>query len=547
MAFQQAVRGRPITFPRDISPMGDLNADSGPRLAWLLLRSRLHSGDPILRQRKTFADGLVRLGVNAEPSRVSRWESGSHRVPERVLYGYSTLLGHPPGHFTSIAHNLRSAIDPQAEPGVLLIQNIPSTQAELDEVFTELAADRANGQSWTRLAASIQTGTYMYLPEEMWTNLTDQLLGELVRSSRIAHIRRLTASGVVAQHVPAQRFLIKSVGRLVTAPGSRFVTPALSLLRDIPSPEADALLLRMIQTPRGQLRRGSATTIASKIAHGRMDEAAVAQIEEILPGLLEKRGQHNYPTDIVNVLAALDSSAQDRVLKRLTDRSTIADLEETLYSGLSVPTDRAHRLAAMIARRATTLVPLPGAPAEADQMLVRLIEEALFHVHRERRYQAGLLLGVSPFTTALPTALMQSLDNADQYTVSRCLSLISFLRPGPELAPQLLQWILHSPKKWLKCRAMAALTPLGHQIGRAAQEELAAMITTADDPEVLHTGLNLLGLIAAPALDNLATGDSDLKAASQWWLDFGPLITEDTPDPSHSASQNGAAQNGDRP
>ncbi|MCZ4498686.1 MAG: hypothetical protein JWQ74_1239 [Marmoricola sp.] len=526
MQLSQSLRGRPIRFPRDTTPMADIYTDSTPRLAWLLLRWRLHSGVPRLVQRKSFADGLVSLGVNADPSRVSRWESGSHRIPERVLFGYAEMLGLPAGHFTAIAHNLRSAIDPTTEPGSLLITGIPETQPELDALFSRMETHPVSGDAWIQLAAAIDAGTYMYLPEAMWADLVEKLLGELVRSVGIAHIQRLAASGVVARHLPAQRVMAKGIGRLVTTPATRFVSPALMLFRDIVNPEVDSLLLRMASGPRGQVRRGASTTIASKVARGHFDENVLAELEAAMPDLLENRVGLHHPTDTVNILAALDAPRQQRILQQLEDRAGVPSLEETLRTGLSVPVDRSHKLASMIARRATGMVAVAGALTEADQMLVRLLEEALFHVHRERRYQAALLLGASPFAEALPTAIMGSLETSDRYSTSRGLSLISFLDPKPEIAGQLLQWVLNSPQNWLKCRAMVALTPLGPHLGDAAQDSIASMIAASDDAEVLHTGLNLLGVISAPKLEMAVEGKPDGRAAAEWWREFGPVINE---------------------
>lgn len=508
--------------------MQDLHVDSTARIAWLLITLRQHSGLEHLSPRKDFAAALVRLGVNADPSRVSRWESGSQYAPERVLHGYGELLGYPPGHLTSVAQNLRCALDPGAPPGVLLIKDVPSTDRELNDLFAGIEAGEHDGTDWTRLAASLTEGTPMFLPEKMWASLSERILNEAVRSTGIAHIRRTAASAVFARHAPSQRVMIQSVGRLVTLPGPRFVGPAMMLLRAVDTAQVDGLLLQMFESSPPLIRRGAAAVITSKLARNNFDEQTRDRIAGILTTEFAALRGRVFPTDRVGVLATLDRMRQKRVLAALPEAVDSVRLEELISTGLSVPMETSHRIGVQVARRVVALEGRSGSLPEPDRMLIRLIEEALFHIHRERRHQAICLLGVSPFCRSLPTALLQVIDASDPYVAARCMSLIAFLRPEPSIAGQLLTWAFHHPNHQLRARAMIALVPLGRSLTDATLDEIAALASASSVRATLVTAAHLLGSIGPHAGARLAgTSDAEAAAIVEWWRVSGPAIAED--------------------
>src|SRR4051812_10366330 len=86
-------RGRPLVLPVDGSAPTDLWYEPWPRMAWVLVTSRLAGADRTLVQREALVERLRDLGVAADLSRVSRWESGRQPVPAHVLSAYETVLG----------------------------------------------------------------------------------------------------------------------------------------------------------------------------------------------------------------------------------------------------------------------------------------------------------------------------------------------------------------------------------------------------------------------------------------------------------------------
>lgn len=530
MPDRQRARGRPIRLAYDASPMADLHVDSTARIAWLLVSLRQHCADPSLRRRREFAEALVRVGVNADPTRVSRWESGSHHIPDRVLYGYDELLGHPPGTLASVAYHLRSAIDPHRPPGLLLIQDVPQADRELTELFARIESGGHDGTDWTRLAASLMQGTPMFLPEQMWTSISEKLLNESARSTGVAHIRRMAASGVIARHAPAQRMMIKSVGRLLHLSGPRFVIPAMMLLSTPDSDQVDDLLLQLFESSPIQIRRGAASVVTSKLVRGQLDEAARDRIVGLLGAAFSTTRGTTFPTDRVGVLATLDRTRQESVFAALPEDADRSHLEQLVGSGLSVAPATSRRLAVRIARTARSSARSNGEMPETDRMLVRLIEEALFHIHRERRHQATCLLSVSPYRTPLALALMQAADTSDPYVVARCLSVIAFLGPDESVLGQLLTWAFYHPNQHLRSRALLALVPIGHSLAPGTLDDVAGLAGSAEAREVMVTAAHLLGSIGESGTGRLAhLVDPEVVAVMEWWRVSGGLISEHLP------------------
>ena len=78
-------RGRPYQVPEDSTSLraGAVNVDA--RVGWLLLMSRLHHPDPDHALGEQFNAALRSVGLQADRSAVSRWESG------KVTPRYSVL------------------------------------------------------------------------------------------------------------------------------------------------------------------------------------------------------------------------------------------------------------------------------------------------------------------------------------------------------------------------------------------------------------------------------------------------------------------------
>ena len=102
-------RGRPYQVPEDHTPIGGDSIDIDARVGWLLLMSRLHHPDPDLALGECFNAALRKVGLQADRSAVSRWESGKVTPRYSVLVAYEQALGLRVGQLTSVVNAQRRA------------------------------------------------------------------------------------------------------------------------------------------------------------------------------------------------------------------------------------------------------------------------------------------------------------------------------------------------------------------------------------------------------------------------------------------------------
>ena len=85
-------RGRPYLVPEDRSSPLTPEVDVDSRVGWLLLMSRLHHENPELALGAPFVTALSDIGLPADRSSVSRWESGKMHPRLSVLTAYERVL-----------------------------------------------------------------------------------------------------------------------------------------------------------------------------------------------------------------------------------------------------------------------------------------------------------------------------------------------------------------------------------------------------------------------------------------------------------------------
>ena len=518
--FAARGRGRPQRLPDDPAPTAGMFVDSRPRLSWLLATLRLHAAED-LAPRKAFAQALTRVGVNADPSRISRWESGTQALPDRVLFGYETVLGLTPGQLTCHADELRACLDPDTERGHLLLTEVPTEPEELDALFAHIDSPARTPTDWITLAEVLHRGPYAYLPTTMWAELADRLLFERVLSHGTDSLFLSAACRALAQDPTSQRFVVKAIGRLVTHPGAPFVEPALRPLRHLHDPKATRLVLRMLHHPSATLRRGAARVTSWMIARGQLDDPTLDTLQTDLPHLLDPAHNGSVNTDALDILAALPEPRRTHVLTTLDptlDPTTTTDLRHALDSGQLLTPEQAHRTLTTIS---TTLgLGPPTLLTEHNPLLLRLLHEALTHIHHERRHQAGLLLAATPYAHTLPHALLRTLDTNDPTHAARTLELLTHLPPDPTTTNHLLE-LTHHPNRTLRLASLTALTAhTNHsETDPTALEHAATHTLTHDhDPHIRIAALNLLGLTTSPHLArHTHDPDQHVSATALWW------------------------------
>ncbi|HET7326426.1 MAG TPA: hypothetical protein VFJ14_03990, partial [Nocardioidaceae bacterium] len=376
--------GRPLRLPGDHSPLPGMRVASAPRIAWLVATSRILRGGPHLQRRDATAEAITGLGHKADVTRLSRWESGSQPVPPRILDAYERLLGLEPGHLTCTAAGLKRALDPSARRGKLLVHRAPQSHTELEEVCATIEAGDHTGLDWLRLAAGLEAGRKLSFADERVDFLTRALLPEVARAEQMAHTRRFEASRSLLTHSGCRPAMLRAIGSFVTAAGAQVVEPAVVLLQEVEDSQACALLLRMLSGRRGPLRRGAAWALAGKLNRNHVGADDLAALGRVVPELLARRPQQWFPAEVVDVLAAMDAPHQEKVLHPLRGNPLLPGLRQSLATGELVAAERSRPVAAGVAQRAEAGASMP---VDGDEMLPRLVREALFHVHRERRHQ----------------------------------------------------------------------------------------------------------------------------------------------------------------
>ena len=122
----------------------------------------------------------------------------------------------------------------------------------------------------------------------------------------------------------------------------------------------------------------------------------------------------------------------DRLHRSTTDEAVRSTLRQARATRELVDPDQARLLADHIGLHAELLC--ARASADPDQMLRRLIREALFHVHRSRRHLASALLLASPYAAAIGEVVLRLTSHADERVAMSCWSLVGRMTPAAEHA-----------------------------------------------------------------------------------------------------------------
>lgn len=142
-------RGRPYQVPEDTTSVRASTVDVHARVGWLLLMSRLHHPDPELALGDSFNAALSAVGVQADRSAVSRWESGKAAPRYSVLVGYERVLGLQEGQLTSVVNAQRREFggDGLASWAPVLDPRSTGFHQRLDALFDALLAGRERVRS----------------------------------------------------------------------------------------------------------------------------------------------------------------------------------------------------------------------------------------------------------------------------------------------------------------------------------------------------------------------------------------------------------------
>jgi hypothetical protein len=517
----QRQRGRPQQLPVDPYPQGSPRIDSTSRLAWLLATCRLFSPVTGGFSRAEFVRRMRDDGIALDGPRVSKWESGSQPIGHRHLTAYESAVGQPEGALHA-ANRMLLRASGQPLPG----EDFSGTTVDdLDELFHLVEQRRATGGHWLRLAGDLGYYERVYLHAATWTQVCNQLIDELTRSSGVAFLRRYEAAVALLAHPQSRRHVTRSVGRFVMHPDAQSVAPALGLLREVGDEAAGELVLRLMRGDNRLLRRGAVGVAGAMAAQGSFEGDDVLTLERLVGFELSKGGDLSRRTDAIELATQLPDDAFQRVLAAMQDRGARQRVAESRDTMELVDGALARMLAESVAAYAEAA--RTRIAHDPDRMLRRLVREALFHVQRDRRHLAAVLIGLSPYGRAVAQSVLRLTREADPQVASLSWSLLRRLGHVIE-RDEVAEVACGEARTGLRARGFVTTGLSRGELNDAAADLLLEDARTSEAPSLQHAALFALGMADHSHLVKLSEDDG--RGAARWWRTIGSALhDEDVP------------------
>lgn len=499
-------RGRPYRPPVDASAWRSVSGGVAARTAWLLGTSRMLRADGAYANRQDFLPELARLGVRADNSRVSRWESGTGAISRDVVAAYEQVLDLPRQSLAAPIRLLdrRACETPEAAD---------ADPATLDRyVEAVLTGETAEGHRWADLASELAQHPSIYLRSTLWRELGTRLVTELSRSVGVAYTTRLAALHRLIAHPMAHNDVLAAVGQYVTDPYAVRVGDVIAALSLAPSSGARFLALGLLSSGHAELQAGAARAIAAMQATQSWSPSLDAELERSTLALL---ANETTPTGNADLLTYLTADARERVMAELGENHHHRFVIE--HATLTSPAT-ASLIAANVASRAQASLDLAANP---DPMLERLVREALFHAHAERRHRAEVMLMASPFSAGVAAAVAGLLNADDPLIAHRAAVLLRYC-----VTPAETDDILAAPRNRPPVVEGAALSALGHvqSLEEAHVDHLLGRSTAWPDDARTDAALYVLGMHGLTDKISGTPVPDHVASACQWWRRIGSRI-----------------------
>ena len=516
-------RGRPYQVPEDTTSLRAASVNVDARVGWLLLMSRLHHSDPDLALGEQFNAALRRVGLQADRSAVSRWESGKVTPRYSVLVAYERALGLRSGQLTSVVNALRRALGGEGLPAWMPVLDSRSEgfHERLDSLFDGLLEGPATGPEWTALAHHIAATEAMYVHGRVWQALSRKLVNQMARSVGIAYLQRFEAVRLVLDHRVAHPWLLAAVGEFLADPAVQIVNDPMGVLEVSPAPEAAQVILdRLLTTQSEQVFAACVDAAAIKIQDDFYNAEQIEQIERAVLRKVQAPGAT--AVGLEEIVMALPEQSQVRLVHASRGMSGHDSLAEIAAHGERFSPDTTRRVSQRIADTVRSQLPA-GNLYDEDKMTPRLIREALFAAVGGRMHWASIALLGSPFRPHLAAALAAEIENVGLHDplAPRFSRLLRYLA-GPAEEEALLQWIPKAPVE-VGCDMAQAV---GHLPSDRPLDELVPLVKgdhSLHDRALLYA----MGMRQAGALHAIAADEQQpdyVRAGAQWWLRQGGAV-----------------------
>lgn len=484
------------------------------RIGWLLHGWRL-SRLPGSTARG-FAPLLTAQGVPADASRVSRWESGQLVVPYVVLDAYERALDLPRGTLTGIGAAIRRAFPAPAASQRRGLEPLD----HLEEALETVVYQDPVGADWLALARLVsQRVDDVALPWTLWQRLTTRLVAELGRSIGAGYTTRFEAAALLNTHPRASQGLVRGIGEVVTDPDCPLAVDAISVLQEVPEPQAGDLVVKLVDHAKPQVRRAAVWAATGKASRGQFTDAQLRRLEPVVhrwlgADLAETGHAQPFTLDLIRVLPA------DSVGRLLADHPSLVP------AGDEDREDTSDSTVGDLCRAAGVVGP--------DPVLRTLVAEALWAGTDEDRHHAALTLMVSSSAPDLAAGCARLVDAAraphrhgppSRRRIARLVTLLTYLCTTQQ-RPLLEELAGPGTSRVVRLTALSGLAHL--PAGRGTCPDLSSLLAEGDDA-LAQAGLYRAGMSGHADLA-LVADDPELpgrwRRTARWWLEAGPAIRD---------------------
>ncbi len=519
-------RGRPYQVPDDTSSISSARVDVDARVGWLLLMSRLHHPDPGFGSGESFNAALHEVGLRADRSAVSRWESGKVTPRYQVLTAYEQVLGLPTGQLTSVVNALRRSLGGEDLPAWAPVLDVrhDAFHDELDRLTDAIVDGQATGAEWTSFGHHVAAAKTLYLHRGVWQLLARRLIQELSRSVGMAYLQRLEAVRLLLEHRGAQRWLLAAVGEFLDDPAVQVINDPVGVLEISRAPEAaEIVLATFFATKSSEVLWAAAEAVAIKIEARDYDREQIRRIEQSL-GLRLKEPSASAGA-FSDLMMALPRTAQARLLRGSRTVPDHEQLRQAAANGERFAPDTTRKVSGRLATVVRSRLPAAELYDE-DKLTPRLIREALFAARGNRTHYASIFLHGSPMRAALAAALAAEIDHVglDHPLTPRFARVLRYVVTG-EQEEAMLSWLPHARGAVARDFARA----LGHMPSSGSLSELTSMFGHRGRDKVLLDRALLygLGMRQDPSLTGVAADSARpdaIRSGAAWWLRQGGAV-----------------------
>ena len=477
--------------------------DALVRVAWLLRTSRLAGSDD---STAAFAEALARCGCSVNLTALSRFETGTAAVPERVIVGYERVLHLPAGRLLGVSLGLHRMF------GRALVPNRTRPRREtwsdlLGVLESRIDDHTITGMDWLTLSQAICRPTGMLLPPSVLRSWTALLVSQAMRSVGTAYTTRMQALSLLISDRQTRLATFEEVERATSRPGAQAVIDVLATLGDTTDPLILRWLIQRLEQDSGPHQVGVAKALLTPVIQGTFPASLVPSLTQAILSAARAGGDRGLPAFWL----------AQRLSRPLTQQVVVAlgRYPNPVHAGYRIQSPASLDAYIAAAFRASGLV---------DPMLERLLREALSPDFIERRHHALLLLDSSPYGQVLADTALDLLNDRSTSTAAAdaaATALTYLARPAHR---DRLVATLDSVPIGLKGTVLVALA---HSGGVPATVDL---LHHTADPEHAIDAVYAAGMSNHPDLQTMVTSsalaDTPVRSAATWWCRTGPAIAD---------------------